>query len=100
MASYQPGTINTENKKAAEALINVVENLKKNINDCNEKSLTEQAGFFEAYITMIEDPAMSGAIADELKKSRAAPKSIANIRLNFCSVSKILFKSLLREGNF
>ena len=76
LVSYKPGKLDTEKKKAADALVKVAENLQKSIKDFNEKGLKEQAGILEAHRMMVEDPAMSGAIDEQLEVSKSAPKAV------------------------
>ena len=76
LVSYKPGKIDAEKKKAADALIKVAENLQKSIKEFTEKGLKEQAGILEAHRMMVEDPAMSGAIAEKIEESGSAPKAV------------------------
>ena len=76
LVNYKPGKLDAEKKKAADALIKVAENLQKSIKEFTEKGLKEQAGILEAHRMMVEDPAMSGAIADKIEESGSAPKAV------------------------
>ena len=76
LAKYQPGKPAAEKKKAADALVAVADNLKKSIDSFNEQGLKEQAGILEAHRMMVEDPAMSGAIDEQIEKSGSAPKAV------------------------
>ncbi|MBR7024675.1 MAG: phosphoenolpyruvate--protein phosphotransferase [Selenomonadaceae bacterium] len=76
LAKYQPAKPAAEKKKAADALVAVAENLKKSIDDFNEQGLKEQAGILEAHRMMVEDPAMSGAIDEQIDVSGSAPKAV------------------------
>ncbi len=76
LVAYKPGKAAAEKKKAADALVAVAENLKKSIDDFNEQGLKEQAGILEAHRMMVEDPAMSGAIDEQIDVSGSAPKAV------------------------
>jgi phosphotransferase system enzyme I (PtsI) len=76
LVNYKPGTTEVEKKKAADALIEVAENLKKSIDDFNEKGLKEQAAILEAHRMIIEDPALSGAIHEKIEETPNAPKAV------------------------
>ena len=76
LVNYKPGKIDAEKKKAADALVKVAENLKTSIDDMNAKGLKEQAGILEAHRMMVEDPAMSGAIDEQIDVSKSAPKAV------------------------
>ncbi|MBQ6296899.1 MAG: phosphoenolpyruvate--protein phosphotransferase [Selenomonadaceae bacterium] len=76
LVEYKPGTKAAEKKKAAEALVAVAENLKKSIDSFNEQGLKEQAGILEAHRMMVEDPAMSGSIDEQVDISGSAPKAV------------------------
>ncbi|MBQ9486303.1 MAG: phosphoenolpyruvate--protein phosphotransferase, partial [Selenomonadaceae bacterium] len=76
LVNYQPGKLEVEKKKAADALIEVAENLKKSIDDFNEKGLKEQAAILEAHRMIIEDPALSGAIHEKIEETKNAPKAV------------------------
>ncbi len=76
LAKYQPAKPAAEKKKAADALVAVAENLKKSIDSFNEQGLKEQAGILEAHRMMVEDPAMSGAIDEQIDVSGSAPKAV------------------------
>jgi len=76
LVNYKPGRIETEKKKAADALVRVAENMKKSIDDFNEKGLKEQAAILEAHRMIIEDPALSGAIDEKLDACGSAPKAV------------------------
>lgn len=76
LAKYQPGKPAAEKKKAADALVAVAENLKKSIDSFNEQGLKEQAGILEAHRMMVEDPAMSGTIDEQIDISGSAPKAV------------------------
>lgn len=76
LVNYKPGKKADEKKKAAAALVQVAENLKKSIDNFNEQGLKEQAGILEAHRMMVEDPAMSGAIDEQIDVSGSAPKAV------------------------
>ena len=76
LAKYTPAKPAAEKKKAADALVAVADNLKKSIDSFNEQGLKEQAGILEAHRMMVEDPAMSGAIDEQIDKSGSAPKAV------------------------
>ena len=76
LVNYKPGKLDAEKKKAADALVKVAENLKTSIDDMNAKGLKEQAGILEAHRMMVEDPAMSGAIDEQIDISKSAPKAV------------------------
>ncbi|MBR1647289.1 MAG: phosphoenolpyruvate--protein phosphotransferase [Selenomonadaceae bacterium] len=76
LVAYKPGKKDAEKKKAAAALVAVAENLKKSIDSFNEQGLKEQAGILEAHRMMVEDPAMSGAIDEQVDVSGSAPKAV------------------------
>ena len=76
LVSYKPGKAAAEKKKAADALVAVAENLKKSIDNFNAQGLKEQAGILEAHRMMVEDPAMSGAIDEQIDVSGSAPKAV------------------------
>ena len=76
LAKYKPGKVAAEKKKAADALVSVAENLKKSIDNFNAQGLKEQAGILEAHRMMVEDPAMSGAIDEQIDISGSAPKAV------------------------
>ena len=76
LVNYKAGKKADEKKKAADALIAVAENLKKSIDKFNEQGLKEQAGILEAHRMMVEDPAMSGAIDEQVDVSGSAPKAV------------------------
>ena len=76
IVAYKPGTKAAEKKKAAEALVAVAENLKKSIEDFLAKDLKEQAGILDAHRMMVEDPAMSGTIDEQIDISGSAPKAV------------------------
>ena len=76
IAKYKPGKAAVEKKKAADALVAVAEGLKKSIDSFNEQGLKEQAGILEAHRMMVEDPAMSGAIDEQIDVSGSAPKAV------------------------
>ena len=76
LVNYKPGKIDAEKKRAADALVKVAENLKTSIDDMNAKGLKEQAGILEAHRMMVEDPAMSGAIDEQIDISKSAPKAV------------------------
>jgi len=76
LVAYKPGSKKTEKKKAADALVAVAENLKKSIEDFLAKDLKEQAGILDAHRMMVEDPAMSGAIDEQIDVSGSAPKAV------------------------
>ncbi len=76
LVNYKPGKKDAEKKKAAAALVAVAENLKKSIDSFNEQGLKEQAGILEAHRMMVEDPAMSGAIDEQVDVSGSAPKAV------------------------
>ncbi|MBR0061047.1 MAG: phosphoenolpyruvate--protein phosphotransferase, partial [Selenomonadaceae bacterium] len=76
LAKYKPAKPAAEKKKAADALVAVADNLKKSIDSFNEQGLKEQAGILEAHRMMVEDPAMSGAIDEQIETSGSAPKAV------------------------
>ncbi len=76
LVNYKPGKLDTEKKKAADALVKVADALRKSIDDFNEKGLKEQAGILEAHRMMVEDPAMSGLIEEKIDASKSAPKAV------------------------
>ena len=76
LVNYKPGKLDAEKKKAADALVKVAENMKKSIDDFNEKGLKEQAAILEAHRMIIEDPALSGAIDEKLDDCGSAPKAV------------------------
>lgn len=76
IVAYKPGTPKEEKKKAADALVAVAENLKKSIDDFLSKDLKEQAGILDAHRMMVEDPAMSGTIDEQIDISGSAPKAV------------------------
>ena len=76
LVNYKAGKKADKKKKAADALVAVAENLKKSIDKFNEQGLKEQAGILEAHRMMVEDPAMSGAIDEQVDVSGSAPKAI------------------------
>ena len=76
LVNYKAGKLDAEKKKAAAALVQVAENLKKSIDDFNAQGLKEQAGILEAHRMMVEDPAMSGLIDEKLEESKSAPKAV------------------------
>ena len=76
LVNYKPGKADAEKKKAADALTKVAENLQKSIKEFTEKGLKEQAGILEAHRMMVEDPAMSAAIAEKIDESGSAPKAV------------------------
>jgi len=76
IVAYKPGKPEAEKKKAADALVAVAENLKKSIDDFNAQGLKEQAGILEAHRMMVEDPAMSGSIDEQIDISGSAPKAV------------------------
>ena len=65
-----------EKKIAADALIKVAENLVKTIGDLKKKDMPEQAAILEAHRMMVEDPAMSAAIDEQVDKSGSAPRAV------------------------
>ena len=76
IANYMPGTKATEKKKAADALVAVAENLKKSIDRFNAQGFNEQAGILEAHRLLVEDPAMSGLIDEQIDISGSAPQAV------------------------
>ena len=78
LVNYQPGTKAAEKKKAAQALVKVAENLKATIDDYTEKGLKEQAGILEAHRLLIEDPAISEKVEEEIEATGNAPKAVLN----------------------
>ena len=78
LVNYQPGTKAAEKKKAAAALVKVAENLKATIDDYTEKGLKEQAGILEAHRLLIEDPAISEKVEEEIEATGNAPKAVLN----------------------
>ena len=76
LVNYKPGKLDAEKKKAADALVTVAANMKKSIDDFNEKGLKEQAAILEAHRMIIEDPALSGAIDEKLDACGSAPKAV------------------------
>ena len=76
LVSYKPGKVDAEKKKAADALIKVAEALQTSIKKFSEQGLKEQAGILEAHRMMVEDPAMSGAIDEQIDVSKSAPKAV------------------------
>lgn len=76
LVNYKPGKLAVEKKKAADALMQVAEGMKKSIDDFNAKGLKEQAAILEAHRMIIEDPALSGAIDDKLDATGNAPKAV------------------------
>ena len=78
LVNYQPGTKATEKKKAAQALVKVAENLKATIDDYTAKGLKEQAGILEAHRLLIEDPAISEKVEEEIEATGNAPKAVLN----------------------
>lgn len=76
LVNYKPGKPAVEKKKAADALVAVAENLKKSIDSFKAQELNEQAGILEAHRMMVEDPAMSGAIDEQIDISGSAPKAV------------------------
>ena len=65
-----------EKKIAADALVKVAANLVKTIEDLNKKEMKEQAAILEAHRMMVEDPAMSAAIDEQVDKSGSAPRAV------------------------
>lgn len=78
LVNYQPGTKSAEQKKAANALMTVADNLKKTIEDMQAKGLKEQAGILEAHRLLIEDPAISEKVNEEIEETGNAPKAVLN----------------------
>lgn len=76
LVSYKPGKVDAEKKKAADALVKVAEALQTSIKKFSEQGLKEQAGILEAHRMMVEDPAMSGAIDEQIDISKSAPKAV------------------------
>ncbi|MBR2774957.1 MAG: phosphoenolpyruvate--protein phosphotransferase [Selenomonadaceae bacterium] len=76
LVAYKPRSKGTEKKKAAEALVAVAENLKKSIEDFTDQGLKEQAGILEAHRLLVEDPAISSAIDEQIDISGSAPKAV------------------------
>lgn len=76
LVNYKPGKLDAEKKKAADALVKVAEALQNSIKKFNEQGLKEQAGILEAHRMMVEDPAMSGAIDEQIDISKSAPKAV------------------------
>ena len=80
LVSYKPGKLDTEKKKAADALVKVAANLVKTIEDLNKKDMKEQAAILEAHRMMVEDPAMSAAIDEQVDVSGSAVNSVVECR--------------------
>lgn len=78
LVEYKLRSKSAEKKKIAEALVAVAKNLKKSIDSFNEQGLKEQAGILEAHRMMVEDPAMSFAINEQINTSDFAPKALLN----------------------
>ena len=76
LVNYKPGKKADEKKKAAAALVAVAENLKKSIEDFTEQGLKEQAGILEAHRLLVEDPAISAAVDEQIDVSGSAPKAV------------------------
>ncbi len=78
LKDYKPKKKPEEKKIAADALVKVAENLVKTIDDLNKKDMKEQAAILEAHRMMVEDPAMSGMIDEEVDKAGSAPRAVLN----------------------
>ena len=79
LKDYKPKKKAADEKKvAADALIKVAENLVKTIEDLKKKEMKEQAAILEAHRMMVEDPAMSGMIDEEVDKTGSAPRAVLN----------------------
>ena len=79
LKDYKPKKKAADEKKiAANALIKVAENLVKTIEDLKKKEMKEQAAILEAHRMMVEDPAMSGMIDEEVDKAGSAPRAVLN----------------------
>ena len=76
LKDYKPKKKADEKKIAADALIKVAANLVKTIEDLNKKNMKEQAAILEAHRMMVEDPAMSGAIDEQVDKTGSAPRAV------------------------
>ena len=76
LKDYKPKKKADEKKVAADALIKVAANLVKTIEDLNKKDMKEQAAILEAHRMMVEDPAMSAAIDEQVDKTGSAPKAV------------------------
>ena len=76
LKDYKPKKKPEEKKIAADALVKVAANLVKTIEDLNKKDMKEQAAILEAHRMMVEDPAMSGMIDEEVDKSGSAPRAV------------------------
>ena len=76
LKDYKPKKKPDEKKIAAEALVKVAANLVKTIEDLNKKDMKEQAAILEAHRMMVEDPAMSAAIDEQVDKSGSAPRAV------------------------
>ena len=76
LKDYKPKKKADEKKVAADALIKVAANLVKTIEDLNKKDMKEQAAILEAHRMMVEDPAMSGAIDEQVDKTGSAPRAV------------------------
>ena len=76
LKDYKPKKKADEKKVAADALIKVAANLVKTIEDLNKKNMKEQAAILEAHRMMVEDPAMSAAIDEQVDKTGSAPRAV------------------------
>ncbi|MBR1728801.1 MAG: phosphoenolpyruvate--protein phosphotransferase [Selenomonadaceae bacterium] len=76
LKDYKPKKKADEKKVAADALVKVAANLVKTIEDLNKKDMKEQAAILEAHRMMVEDPAMSAAIDEQVDVSGSAPKAV------------------------
>ena len=76
LKDYKPKKKADEKKIAADALVAVAEKLVTTIADLNKKDMKEQAAILEAHRMMVEDPAMSGAIEEQVDKSGSAPRAV------------------------
>lgn len=73
---YRLSNKSTEKKKAANALVKVSDDLQKAISKAKWQGWNEVAGILEAHRIMVEDPAMSTAIDEQIDISGSAPKAV------------------------
>lgn len=76
LAKYKASSKSVEKQKVEDARIAVEEYLRKRISELNEHCFKNEAGLIEAHLMMIEDPAMSDEIDEQINISGSAPKAI------------------------
>lgn len=76
LVSYKPEDLDTEKKKAADALTAVAETLRESIERLKRQDMVEQAAIMEAHRMMVQDPMMAENIAAKVDETKSAPHAV------------------------